>query len=168
VSVNRPTARDEDAVRRFIERFAAVLVESGFPRMPARIFVAVLASERGRMTAAELAETLHASPAAISGGVRFLTQNYLVSREREPGSRRDVYVVHDDALMESTMGRGPLLARWAASLRDGVDAVGPESPAGTRVSTTLAYAEFVLEELEGMIKRWQEHKTGLERSAGES
>ena len=163
--MTRQEARDEEAVGRFIERFAAVLVESGFQRMPARIFVALLASQRGRMTAAELADTLHASPAAISGGVRFLTQNYLVSREREPGSRRDVYVVHDDALMESTIGRGPLLSRWAASLRDGVEAVGPDSPAGVRVGTTLEYAEFILEELDGMIKRWQEHKNQSERGA---
>src|SRR5262245_8588925 len=130
--------------------------------MPARIFVALLASERGRMTAAELAETLHSSPAAISGGVRFLTQNYLASREREPGSRRDVYVVHDDALMESTVGRTPLLARWAANLREGVEAVGPDTDAGRRVSMNLAFAEFVMGEMEGMVKRWQKHKATLE------
>ena len=74
-----------------------------------------------------------------------------------------MYVVHDDALLESTMGRGPLIARWAASLRDGVEAVGPDSPAGVRVGTTLAYAEFIMDELDGMIKRWQEYKSELER-----
>jgi hypothetical protein len=56
------TERDEEAVRRFIERFAAVLVESGFQRTPARIFVALLASERGRMTAAESAASSNALP----------------------------------------------------------------------------------------------------------
>jgi predicted transcriptional regulator len=161
--VTRPAARDDEAVRRFVERFAGVLVESGVPRMPARIFAALLASEKGRMTAAELAETLHASPAAISGGVKFLTQSFLVSREREPGSRRDVYVVHDDALLESTMGRGPLLARWAVSLREGMDAVGVDSPAGVRVGRTLAYTEFISDELDGLVKRWQEYKAELER-----
>jgi predicted transcriptional regulator len=162
VAMKRGDGRDETAVRAFIERYAAVLVESGFPRMPARIFTALLVNDRGRMTAAELAEVLHASPAAISGGVRFLTQNYLASREREPGSRRDVYVVHDDAMLESTLGRGPLLDLWAARLREGVAALGADSPAGRRVGLTLAYTEFVHGELEGMVKRWQEHKARLE------
>ncbi len=165
MSMTRQGGRDEKAVQTFIERYAAALTESGFPRMPARIFVALLASDRGRMTAAELAEALHSSPAAISGGVRFLTQNLLVSREREPGSRRDVYVVHDDALMESTVGRTPLLARWATSLREGIQAVGPDTDAGRRVAMSLAFAEFVMDEMDGMVKRWQEHKTKLEREA---
>ena len=45
---------DREARSRFVERFASVLAESGFPRMPARMFAALLASESGRMTAAEL------------------------------------------------------------------------------------------------------------------
>lgn len=159
--MTRQGDRDEEAVKAFIERYAAVLTESGFPRMPARIFVALLASERGRLTAAELAEVLHSSPAGISGGVRFLTQNFLATREREPGSRRDVYVVHDDALMESTVNRTPLVARWAAHLRDGLTAVGPESDAGRRVALNLAFAEFVIDEMDGMVKRWNEHKAAL-------
>ena len=161
MSMTKGSQRDEEAVKTFIERYAAVLTESGFPRMPARIFVALLASERGRLTAAELADVLHSSPAAISGGVRFLTQNYLASREREPGSRRDVYVVHDDALMESTVNRTPLVARWAAQLRAGMEAVGPETAAGHRVALNLEFAEFVLDEMEGMVKRWNEHKATL-------
>ena len=80
--------RDADAVRRFIERLASVLADAGFPRMPARVFAALLASEPGRLNAAELAELLQVSPAAVSGSVRYLSQVGLVSRESEPGSRR--------------------------------------------------------------------------------
>ena len=75
------------SVARFIERFAAVLEESGVPRMPARVFVALLAEDSGSLTAAQLAQRLQVSPAAISGAVRYLTQVSLVGREREPGSR---------------------------------------------------------------------------------
>src|SRR5690349_18190 len=82
---------------RFVEVFANVLFEAGVPRMPARAFAAVLATDSGRLTAAELAEALQASPAAISGAVRYLTQVELLAREREPGSRRDVFVMRDDA-----------------------------------------------------------------------
>src|SRR5689334_8994349 len=88
--------RDRQAVLRFIERFAASLTEAGFPKMPARVFAGLLATDSGRLTAAELADLLQVSPAAISGAVRYLAQVNLATREREPGSRRDYYQVHDD------------------------------------------------------------------------
>ena len=50
--------------------FAFLLTESGVPRMPARVFASVLAEDAGALTAAELAERLQVSPAAISGAVR--------------------------------------------------------------------------------------------------
>ena len=74
--------RDEEAVRRFIERFALDLAEAGMARMPARVFAALLADDDGRLTAAELAELLQVSPAAISGAVRYLAQLRMVSRGR--------------------------------------------------------------------------------------
>ena len=61
--------RDEEAVRRFIERFALDLSEAGMARMPARAFAAILAPTPAALTAAELAELLQASPAAVSGAV---------------------------------------------------------------------------------------------------
>ena len=84
-------ARDGAAVRQFVEHFASLLADSGMPRMPARIFVALLTADTSRLTAEELAGLLRVSPAAVSGGVRYLVQVGLVSRETEPGSRRHVY-----------------------------------------------------------------------------
>ena len=54
-------ARDDAAVTRFVEDFASALVEMGVPRMPARIFAALLTSDSGRLTAADLAARLRAS-----------------------------------------------------------------------------------------------------------
>ena len=56
--------RDEEGVRRFIERFALDLSEAGMPRMPARAFAAILSADDGRSTAADLAGALRVSPAA--------------------------------------------------------------------------------------------------------
>ena len=64
--------RDEEGVRRFIERFALDLSEAGMPRMPARAFAAILSAHDGRCTAAALAGALRVSPAAVSGAVRYL------------------------------------------------------------------------------------------------
>ncbi|MFD1046977.1 CoA-transferase, partial [Kibdelosporangium lantanae] len=41
-------------------------------------------------------ELLQVSPAAISGAVRYLTTVNMISREREPGSRRDSYALNPD------------------------------------------------------------------------
>lgn len=147
--------RDPGAVSQFIERFASALVEAGFPRMAARAFVALLATDSGRLTAAELAERLKASPAAISGAVRLLIQLGLVSRERDPGSRRDHYRVHDDAWYESTVRREQLLDRWERSAREGMEALGPDTPAGARMAESVAFFEFLQEELPAVLARWR-------------
>src|SRR4051812_7859860 len=105
VRSDRVAERDPGAVRRFVEQFASAMEASGLPRMPARVFAALLASDSGRMTAAELAETLQVSPAAISGAVRYMIPVNLVRREREPGSRRDIYVVDDDTWYEVILHR---------------------------------------------------------------
>ena len=75
----------EDPLFEYIERFAAVLVLAGFPAMPARVFVALLVTDSGRLSAAELAGLLRISPAAVSGAVRYLIQVGLVHKERVPG-----------------------------------------------------------------------------------
>ena len=84
-------AGPDDALFGYIERFASVLVSAGFPPMPARVFVALLVTDSGRLSAAELAGMLRISPAAVSGAVRYLIQVGLVHKERVPGSRRDYY-----------------------------------------------------------------------------
>ena len=71
--------RDEAAVRRFVERFALDLTDAGMPRMPARVFAAILSTEEGRCTAAELAQMLQVSPAAI-GQSHFLERSQLFRR----------------------------------------------------------------------------------------
>jgi ABC-2 type transport system ATP-binding protein len=93
--------RDEAAVRRFIEGFAAALADGGVPRMPARVFAALLATDSGRLTAAELGERLQVSPAAISGAVRYLTQVALVA-----GLASDAELL---ILDEPTSGLDPLM-----------------------------------------------------------
>jgi len=153
-----------DVVLRFIERFAALLSEAGIPRMPARVFVAMLTSDPGRLTAAELAERLQVSPAAISGAVRYLIQVNLAGREREPGSRRDVYGVHGDIWYEAVLRREHVLARWQAGLRDGIELLGAGTPAGDRLTETLAFFDFVQAEMPPMLERWRARK--LELRAG--
>ena len=133
------TTREPEAVSRFVEHFAAQLVEAGMQRMPARVFGALLASDAGVMTSAELGEQLKISPAAVSGAVRYLSQVHMVSREREPGSRRERYRVHGDQWYEALTNREVVIKRWEEALREGVTSLGADTPAGRLRAETLAF-----------------------------
>ena len=79
-------------------------------------FSALLVDDDGRMTAAELTSSLGSAPASISGAVRYLEQVGMVRRERERGSRRDVYVVDDDAWHGAMMRTDQVYAPMIAAL----------------------------------------------------
>ncbi|MEU2539337.1 GbsR/MarR family transcriptional regulator [Streptomyces iakyrus] len=152
------TGRDTEAVSRFVESFAAQLVEAGMARMPARVFAALLSSDEGSMTSAELGEQLRISPAAVSGAVRYLAQTHMVSREREPGSRRERYRVHGNQWYEALTNREAVIKRWEGALREGVTSLGAGTPAGRRMAETLAFFEFIEAEIVEMMERWRVHR----------
>jgi predicted transcriptional regulator len=163
---NGPAApRDDESVSRFIEGFASALAEMGVPRMPARVFVALLTSDSGRLTAAELAAKLRASPAAMSGAVRYLIQTGLARREGEPGSRRHHYRVPDDVWDELISIRNRAMARWTAVLREGIGILGADTPAGARIAESVRYFEFVSAELPLVMTKWRESKAALDGDA---
>jgi DNA-binding transcriptional regulator GbsR (MarR family) len=147
--------RDQEAVRRFIERFALDLSEAGMARMPARVFAAILSDEDGRCTAAELAGVLQVSPAAVSGAVRSLSQLGLVRRVREPGQRRDHYQISSDTWYEVAARREAMITRWEQDLEDGVKAVGPHTPAGDRLEETRRFFAFWRGELDRVLRDWR-------------
>jgi DNA-binding transcriptional regulator GbsR (MarR family) len=148
----------------YIERFASVLVAAGIPPMPARVFVALMVTDSGRLTAAELAEMLRISPAAVSGAVRYLIQLGLVHKERVPGSRRDFYRMPDDVWHDMLRLRDQVMTRWTALVREGIDLVGPDTPAGVRLAENAAFFEFVAKELPEVLTRWDEYRAN--RPAG--
>ncbi|ANS66836.1 hypothetical protein SLINC_4612 [Streptomyces lincolnensis] len=153
--------RDQEAVAKFVESFAAQLVEAGMQRMSARVFAALLSSDEGVMTSSELGEQLKISPAAVSGAVRYLSQVHMVSREREPGSRRERYRVRGDQWYEALTNREAIIRRWEDALREGVSSLGADTPAGRRMAETLAFFEFIEGEVAEMMERWRTHRQKL-------
>jgi DNA-binding transcriptional regulator GbsR (MarR family) len=153
------TGRDDEAVRRFIERFALDLADAGMPRMPARVFAAILSAEDGRCTAAELAQLLRVSPAAVSGAVRYLLQVRLVRREREPGERRDHYRISSDTWYEAITRREAVVARWEQDLEEGIKAVGPHTPAADRLEETRQFLAFTREQLARVLHDWRQRRS---------
>jgi hypothetical protein len=150
--------RDDAAVSQFVERFSSILVDAGWPRMPARVFVTLLASEAGQQTAGELADLLLVSPAAISGAVRVLIQLGLIRREREPGSRRDIFRVEEDVWYHVIDRRLTALARWGDHLGTGLTAVGTDTVAGARLADMVDFFDFLREEMPIMMNRWRDRR----------
>ncbi|MDN5790552.1 MAG: transcriptional regulator TrmB [Micrococcales bacterium] len=157
-----PHGRDEGAISAYVERLGGVLTEAGMPRLAARVFARLLAEEDGRMTASDLTEALEVSPAAISGAVRYLTRTLMVGKERERGSRRDVYVVEVDAWHAALLSRDRILARLEAGMRSGVAAVGGTSTvAGRRLQLSVEFLEVISAEMARMHDVWERRKTEL-------
>jgi DNA-binding transcriptional regulator GbsR (MarR family) len=138
-----------------------MLIELGVPRMPARAFAALIANDDGYLTAAELADALQASPAAISGAMTYLARVGLVTRVREPGTRRDVFHVDGDLWYESIVRRDPILHRFVHTMREGATELGPDTPAGQRLTETTAFFQFLLEEMPLTLQRWKVRREEL-------
>ncbi len=104
----------------------------------------------------ELAEKLQASTGGVSSAVRYLVQLRLIHIEREPGTRRHVYVV-DGSWYEATVTANPFLEKGDADLREGIALLG-DSPAADRLNETRELIQFLRTETAAMMQRWNERK----------
>jgi len=94
----------------------------------------------------------------VSGAVRYLIQLGLVHKERVPGSRRDYYRMPGNMWDDMIRMRDQVMARWTALVREGIDLVGPDSPAGARMAEQADFLDFATRELSEILKRWQEYR----------
>ncbi|KGN35554.1 GbsR/MarR family transcriptional regulator [Knoellia subterranea] len=148
-----------DGLAQAVERLGQVLEDSGIPRMAARVFAYILAEDRDRYTAAELAEGLSVSPAAISGAVRYLTQTRLVVRERRPSGRGDLYrIVDGDVWGTITRARIPILDHYVASLDEAVALLDSDSRGRARLVETRDFFAFTRREMADLTERWEEYR----------
>jgi len=153
-------------VGRFVEHLGGALAAAGLPLQPSRAFAALLAADDGRMTAAELAATLEVSPSAVSGAVGYLAQVGLLRRERERGSRRDVYVVAEDAWHDAMLRKDQTYGPIMTALAEGVRALKGRPHALARIGLSLEFLEFVSDEMDGVIKRWEQSRRDAGAAAG--
>ncbi|MBB5081752.1 GbsR/MarR family transcriptional regulator [Nonomuraea endophytica] len=148
------TRADEGDIAGFRERFAQIMVEYGMPRMAARVYAALLVSDSGKLSAAELAERLEAGAPAISGAVKYLVQVRLVERGREPGTRHDFCRIHEHTWSHFVSRSDPMLARVQGGADDGVAVLGLDTPAGQRLDETRRFFAFVREEISQSMAKW--------------
>jgi len=144
-----------------VERIGGALTQAGLARLPSRVFAALLVDDDGRMTSVELAEALGVSAAGVSGAVGYLEQLGMLRRERERGSRRDVYVVDDDAWHDTMTRHDQIYGPIKASLDHALAALGPDAPAHRRVAMSRDFLSFVEGELDQIAEKWEKRKAEL-------
>jgi DNA-binding transcriptional regulator GbsR (MarR family) len=147
----------------FVDRMGGALTQAGLPRLPSLMFSALLVDDDAKMTSAELSSVLEVSPASISGAVRYLVQLGMVRRERERGSRRDLYVVDDDAWHGAMMRTDQLYGPMIAALNAGIRGVHDDSPVRERLMLTREFLLFVDEEMTALEEKWERRRAELAR-----
>jgi hypothetical protein len=86
----------------------------------------------------------------------------MVRRERERGSRREVYVVDDDAWHGLMMRRDHLYAPILRALQGAIDERDRDAPAYRRLTLTAEFLRFVDAEMAGLTERWAGRRRELE------
>jgi len=136
--------RDAEAVREYEETLTTVFMQSGLPKMMARVLVCLYTTDAGSLTASELVARLQVSPASISKAVAFLESQGLARRERDQ-RRRERYIIDDDVWYQATMASARSLAQVVETSRQGVAILGPGTPAAARLENIARFLDFVSE-----------------------
>jgi DNA-binding transcriptional regulator GbsR (MarR family) len=138
------------------EQMAGILTTSGFPRMPARVLMALVGSEHGAMTGEELRDALGISAAAVSGAVRYLQTVHLVHRVALPGTRRERYELPEDPWYVATADQSTVYAAlvrqsesWARELGD------QHGPVARRVAEMAEFFRFLEGRMPQLLEEWK-------------
>ncbi|MET8586782.1 helix-turn-helix domain-containing protein [Streptomyces collinus] len=138
--------RDTESVRAYEETLTTVFMQSGLPRMTARVLVCLYTTDAGSLTASELVQRLQVSPATVSKAVAFLESQGLIRRERDE-RRRERYVVDDDVMYQSTVASARATAHLGETARQGAGILGAGTPAAARLENIARFVDFVSESI---------------------
>lgn len=138
--------RDAEAVRAYEETLTTAFIASGTPKMMARIMACLTLTDSASLTAAELSRHLQVSPASISKAITYLESQDLVRRHRGEG-RRERYGFDEDIWYQSMMSSARTTAQIAETSRQGVEIMGPGTPAAVRLENAARFLDYTAETL---------------------
>jgi hypothetical protein len=142
--------RNPALVRSFVDQFVSLMVQTGLPRMAARVFAGLVTTDSGALTAAELVARLRVSPASVSKAIGYLEGVDLVRRERDPhGRRHEHYLIDDDLWLRTWRTDAERHATWADTAQLGVQIFGAATPAGTRLDRMGQFFAQLAREMAG-------------------
>jgi hypothetical protein len=142
----QPHGRDAEAVREYEETFATAFMQQGMPKMMSRVLSCLYTTDAGSLTTSELVQRLQVSPASISKAITFLESQDLIRRERDE-RRRERYIVDDDVWYQAMIASARSNDQLVETARQGVDILGPGTPAAARLENIARFLDFVGESL---------------------
>jgi DNA-binding transcriptional regulator GbsR (MarR family) len=142
-----------DPFEEFVERASSELAAQGFPRMPARVLMALTATDDGKATAEELATRLQVSPGAISGAVKYLGVVGFVRNTTISGTRKHIYSLGDTPWYAASFIRGDIYQLIENAMRAPVEGM-PPSPAVTRIEEVADFFSFMRRRLPALLGEW--------------
>jgi hypothetical protein len=154
--------RDAEAVREYEEMLTTVFMQSGLPKMMARVLSCLFTTDAGSLTASDLVQRLQVSPASISKAIRFLESQDLVRRERDE-RRRERYVVDDELWYQSVIASARSNAQLVETARQGAGILGAGTPAGARLENIARFLDFVTE---GLMRAAEQAREVLHTNVG--
>ncbi|MCD2497994.1 GbsR/MarR family transcriptional regulator [Microbacterium nymphoidis] len=151
-------AVDEHRAVEAAEKAAAVMTAAGMARMPARVLMALVAAPADGYTAAQLAERLGVSAAAISGAVTYLHRLHFIERLSRPGTRVVQYAVVRETFYGSITSNAPIYARMAAFIDEIAAAHSGDAAASARATEMADFFRFLAERFPQLIDEWRQRQ----------
>ncbi|MFE3199950.1 helix-turn-helix domain-containing protein [Embleya sp. NPDC059237] len=149
-----PGGRDPRIADEVDAQSVELMIRAGLPQMMARVLAALLTTDGGSLTSAELVRRLRVSPASISKAIGYLEGQALVTRERDPRSRAERYAVDDDVAFRSIMAGVHNQALIAEACGVVARKLGTATPAGTRLENTSRFLLHVIDDLARSAEHW--------------
>jgi DNA-binding transcriptional regulator GbsR (MarR family) len=138
------------------EQAAGMLAGAGMPRMPARVMMALVGSPDAGYSAAELADRLGVSPAAVSGAVRYLQSLRMIQRLSRPGDRIARYDLMDDGWHSIVTANAPMYTKLAEAM-EAIAADNADAPLSVARALRVAdFMRFLAERMPQLVVEWEQ------------
>ncbi|NRQ36950.1 MarR family transcriptional regulator [Nonomuraea sp. NN258] len=138
------------------ERLALALSEGGLQRMAARALAVFLFTDGGTVTMGDIAGRLGVSAGSVSGAVKSLLSAGLIERLPAPGSRREHYRLREDAWPRLFSTQNTFVHVMIQAAESGIATTAAGDPAHERLTRMRDFYRFLLGELPGLLRRWEE------------
>ncbi|AHI02129.1 GbsR/MarR family transcriptional regulator [Kutzneria albida] len=148
--------RDPRIVNGVAAHSTELFVQTGLPRMMARVLAALVTTDSGSLTSAELVQRLHVSPASASTAVGHLEAIKIIKRERDPHRRAERYVIDEDVWFQAIMASARVDTQIAAVFRSGAQRLGATTPVGARLENMSQFLHRVSDDLVRSAKHWRQ------------
>lgn len=141
----REDGPDRDELLRWVERVATYLAGDGIPPIAGRILGWLMVCDPPEQSAGEIAAAIGASRASLTTNLRVLLMTGMVSRHSRPGQRTTYYRVDDDTWEKVVRRQIAGLVAFGEITRDGLELLGPDSAAASRVRDAQEVFEWLTE-----------------------